>query len=457
MTQLNWTFDQLKFQLSRRPDIKAWIVTQEHTHRRELYFMTEKSHLITDQDRNIHSGNISIKLFVPLEKKGRQGEITKKLFTSLPLESQIDLAIEAAKQTDHQAWELPVKLPHEIPVVLTTDPNIAEDLEQVVSQITHRIEASVSQKRPSQFNSAELFLSIHTRELHLSNGLNHRSSQSKIYFESAYSFSQLTSDGKNHSDEYLTTQWAVHLDHLPIETILDQTAKYAENSLEVNKPITGKYPVIISAEVLSTLLNDQLTQLSAFNSYHSLPFTKIGEELIPLSHGDLLSITLDPTLDFGAHTVAISNQGLVQTPLKLVEKNRIVASTVDKQYGDYLGLKPNTSQGNLVVDPGTLTYSQLTQSAPYVIEILQFSGLFTDANSGTFSSEIRLAKLYDNAHKKVTYLKGGSLSGSIGENFRDLRLSNERVNRVHFSSDSTHGQGYYGPEYALLSDVSIVG
>ena len=30
----NWDLDQLKAQLSNRPEVKGWVVTQEHVHRR---------------------------------------------------------------------------------------------------------------------------------------------------------------------------------------------------------------------------------------------------------------------------------------------------------------------------------------------------------------------------------------------------------------------------------------
>ena len=140
-----------------------------------------------------------------------------------------------------------------------------------------------------------------------------------------------------------------------------------------------------------------------------------------------------------------------------MESNRVVASLTDKQFADYLGNTATTSRGNIVVDPGKLSYAELTQAAPQVLEILQFSGLFADPYSGTFSSEIRLARLYDNVKGTVTYLKGGSLSGSIRDNFKGARISKERVKRAHFESNSMHGHGYFGPEYAMLSDVSIVG
>jgi predicted Zn-dependent protease len=456
MAKLNWNLDQLKSDLSRRKEIKAWIITEEHTHRRERYFMSDGGHLATDQDRNIHSRNISVRLFVHLNKPGRQGEVTKKFFSSMPLKDQLDTAVQAALQTDHQSWELPTELPKNLPTLRTSDPRMAEDLNRVMDQLTTQIDLAVKKKRNTVFNSAELFLSVHNRSLSLSNGFNHRSSQSRIYTEAAYSFSKKDSQNKIRSDEYLTTQWAVSLDHLPIDHLFDEASDRAENSLDTEKPKTGKYSVIVDAEVLATLLHGHLTQLSAAHAYNSLPFIKPGQELIPHANGDLLTISIDPSLEYGAGTTAVSDQGLLQTPVKLVEQNQVLTTLTDKQYSDYLGIPPTTFRGNVVVDPGNLTHEELTQESPQVLEILQFSGLFADSNSGTFSSEIRLARLYDNKTKKVTYVKGGSLSGSISENFRGLRLSKSRVNRSHFSSDSA-AQGYYGPEYALLSEVSIVG
>ena len=147
----------------------------------------------------------------------------------------------------------------------------------------------------------------------------------------------------------------------------------------------------------------------------------------------------------------------MQTPFRLVEKNRVIATATDKRYADYLGAPSTTVRGNVVVDAGLLSHEELTRQAPQVIEILQFSGLFADPNSGTFGSEIRLAKLYDNETGKVTFLKGGSLSGSFTENFRGARFSKSRVKRAHFNANSAQGEGYFGPEHALLSEVSIVG
>lgn len=457
MNKQNWSLDTLKNALNQDKRVKAWIITDEHAHRCERYFMSEKGLLALDQDRVIHSHSIYLKLFVFLEKKDRQGEVLKKLFPALPLKDQLEQAILSALQTDHQAWSLPSEVPNKIPSLATTDPRMAEDLERVTSQATTQIEKSIQKKRNSSFNSAELFLSVHNKTLLLSNGLEHRSAQSRIYVEAAYSFSKMGPDHKLHSDEYLSSHWAVSLDHLPIDRIFDHAGDCAEHSLDTVKPATGKYSVLVDADVLSQLLHEHLLQLSAANAYNGLPHMKPGDEFIPESRGDLLSISFDPTLDFGAATLAVSEQGLLQKPLALVAQNKVISTSTDKQYSDYLHLPITTVRGNVVVEAGNFDHHELTRQSPQVIEILQFSALFIDANSGTFSSEIRLAKLYDNETGKVSYLKGGSLSGSVSENFRGLRLSKNRVNRAHFSSESNYGQGYFGPEYALLSDVSIVG
>jgi predicted Zn-dependent protease len=453
-----WNLNELKSELKTHSQVKSWMITQENVHRRERYFMMDGKSLVVDQDRSILSQNIRIKLAVKLpEASDRQGEISIKLFPAKPIRPQIESAIDAAMQTDHKSWELPTEIPKSFPNVLTTDPRMAEDLDSVTDQVTLKIEQIVAKKKDTVFNSAELFLSVHNREFHLSNGLNHRSSQSRVYVEAAYSFGQKKSSGELDSDEYLNTRWAVNLDDLELEKLFDETSERAQHSLGLEKPQTGIYPVIVDADVLSKLFDSYLGQLSSANAYHELPHLSVGNPLIPEATGDLLTVSLDPELAYGADTAVLSEQGVAQKTLNVVVKNNVLATLTDKQYSDYLGKPITTSRGNWVVEAGTLSYSELCKAAAKVIEILQFSGLFVDPYSGTFSSEIRLARVYDNVKGTVAYLKGGSLSGSIRDNFKGIKLSKTRVKRSHFESNGMQGQGYYGPEYALLSEVSIVG
>jgi hypothetical protein len=149
----NWNLDTLKRELAGRPEVKAWILTREHTHRRERYFMMDgASAIILDQDRDVSSESLEARIIVRLPNPARQGEITKKLFASMPLAPQLDSAIEAALQTDHQAWDLPSELPPKLAPLSTADPRMAEDIEAATGQLTDRIQASVAKKRSTEFN-----------------------------------------------------------------------------------------------------------------------------------------------------------------------------------------------------------------------------------------------------------------------------------------------------------------
>lgn len=443
---MNWTLEQLKNELSARKDVKGWIITREDLHRRERYFLMDEGKLAIDQDRDVHSQNTNIRLFVGIGKPGRHGEITKKIVTERAIAPQVDSAIAAAKETDHEAWELPTDFPTSIPEVKSYDPKMAEDLHGSLEKVTSEIISAVEIKRKTVFNSAELFMAVQDRELHLSNGLVHRSKQSWMYLEAAYSYAK-----EGRSDEYLQTAWTVTPRDVSVTKLFTEASERAAISLETKKPVTGKFSVLVDAEVLAKLFNSTTFLLSAASEYLNLPHKKPGDDFIPGATGDLVTLRLDPSLDFGAETLGICDQGIIQRPLTLVEKNKVVTTAIDIQHGKYLNKKPGTYRGNVVLEGGALDFNQLVQAAPKVLEILQFSGLFIQETSGTFSSEIRLARLYDHTSGTVSVIKGGSLSGSISENFKNAHFSKNRVKRTE------SGRSYFGPEYALLNDVSVVG
>lgn len=461
---MNWTLDQLKSSLNNHSEIKMWTILLDHIHRRERYFVNssdapENPSLAVDQDRESRSQDISVRIAVKKDDSSQQGEISKKLFKVLPLDEQIESAVSAAKGTSLQSWDFPDDLPKDIPQPKTSDPNISENLESVVNKLTKDIEVSATKKRNSIFNSAELFVSDHQQELHLSNGLTHRQASSRIYSEAAFSFDQMQGSEKK-SDEYLSRRWSVGLQDISIESLFDEAAERASFTLDVIQPKSGKYAVLVDSEVLNALMNDYLLRLNSASRYQGLPFIEAGQPLVPNAKGDLISLTLDPSIELGAESCALSQQGVPQTPLDLVKDNEVVNHITDQQYAHYFEKEATTSRGNVRIPAGKHSYSELIQAAPVVIEIYQFSALFCDAASGTFSSEIRLGKLFDNETGTSALVKGGSLSGSLFENFTNVRFSDRQVKQADFSNMSPYtqgeGLGYYGPEFALLNEVSIV-
>ncbi len=445
---MNWEISDLKAKLKSQTEILGWVLNEENTHRFERYFMKDQKAFATDQDREVRAQTLDLRIFVDNGKPGRQGEITKRLHRGAPLDIQLSSAIAAAQQTDHQRWTLPTEIPSSLPERKSFDPSMVEDLKGTLDRVTEQVTAQAMKQRSTPFHSSELFLSVHERELHLSSGLTHRSKNTRAYLEAAFSFS----DGKR-ADEYLSTTWSVDADGLGIEQLFDECSERAKLTLDTEKPLAGDYWVLLDSDVLTSIFSQTLPQLSGRMEYLSLPHKKKGDSFIPDARGDLLTIRLDPTLDYAAGTTTLSDEGLLQRPMDLVKNNQVVETSLDHQHASHLGRYATTSNGTWVIETGSKSRDELIASQDQVLEILQFSGLFVDLNTATFSSEIRLATLHDRKTGKKRTIKGGSMSGSLFENFKEAYLSNQAVKKMFVDYGSAHG--YYGPDYALISQVSV--
>lgn len=100
-----------------------------------------------------------------------------------------------------------------------------------------------------------------------------------------------------------------------------------------------------------------------------------------------------------------------------------------------------------MIAPGETSLEALK---PGTLEILELSGLFIDAHSCTFSSEIRLALFH--SPEGPSPIKGGSLSGSL-TSFQDMKLASTMIRTSEMASGVPYG--YYGPTHARIH-ASIV-
>ncbi len=448
-----WTIKKLAEELNANQEIREWRIFQNDITRRERYFLSNQKIIEVDQDRSSKAQNITAEIMTRGHSRNRQGQIRFKFFIQLDMKKQIMKAIQLAQQVDVEFWALPTEIQKSNRELKTADPEIMGDPESILNRLSVDLEKNVTLFNNQKFNSAEIFLSKIKKSMYLSNGLIYQNVQSQIYTEAAFSGLR----GK-HSDEFLQTQWAVHQDQLDMKELISYTHQNAGNILNVKPPKTGKYCALIDQSVLMGLFHSCLGQLSASNQYQKLPHKKIGDDFIPDPKGDLVHLSLDPFFDFGADTTAYSADGILQKEIKLIEANNVQNIITTKQYADYLKLDPTPCRGTLRLRPGTRTKEELIRSEHKVLEICQFSAMFYNHATCTFSSEIRLAKLHDRDSGKVEFIKGGSLSGSLFENFANVNFSKETAYQMDFSSfgsDSGIGEGYYGPKYALIRDVSI--
>ncbi len=102
-------------------------------------------------------------------------------------------------------------------------------------------------------------------------------------------------------------------------------------------------------------------------------------------------------------------------------------------------------------------HQPLINSTDECLEIISFSSLLINPNTLTWSSEIKLGKLFKDG-KFNCMIKGGVVSGDIKENLSNFKLSNIECKINEVGGGYHPNMGYVGPNYMLIkSGVKVVG
>ena len=430
-----------------------WHWEEVRTEREERYLRGTPEGSEIERQRSVVDVDFYLKVTVNLPNSD-QGTYRGKLSSLDNFESTLNGFIEKAKVSKERSWPIDQwEEPEAIPAVKPYDQKIIENPGGVADELVNEFNQEIQQVQSSTFNSAEIFVSSVERFVRASNRFSDLSKATRVYAEVC--FSSLDTPDYD-SQEFVVTKWGVHRDQIHPQQMCKDSVVNCNHLAKAEKMPSGKYSVLVGSEVLAMVFADVVSQMNVKRKYLSLPFLEVGTFLVNQSEGEY-GLALDPTLPYGLQTTIYDSWGNLQQPVTLCSDNRVIHNIVDKQYGHYLDKKTTSHRGNIRLDAKKATpVEDLRKADGLVVEILQLSGLFTDPNTLTFSSEIRLAKVYDNTSGKVFYAKGGNLSGSFKENTRQLRLSKEQGDEhiVHFTTPGS-GVSYFGPKWGLLNDVSV--
>ena len=433
--------------------IKQWRIRCLDTEREEFYLIQDNSTKVAlDQARKVSREFIEVSLFVPKPESGVHGQARKQLFPIKELEPQLQEILEEARLSSEEAWAFTEQVEAPTQGAMTCYPPLVENLSKAAAQINEEFLSTIKNHQEAEFNSAELFVTKEKERLYLSNGFSGENLVSKIYSEVCFS---QTDPDTGISEEYLLTESGAHPEQLNFSELCENSSSGAGYSLVTEKPQSGEYSVLVGSEVLLQVLNDFVGQFDTANKYFGFPFFESGSAVINGFSGTPFTLWLDPQLDYAYGSKEYDNSGPLQKKIKLVENNKVVGNCNSQRMSEYNKQPVTTTLGNVCIEASGLPVAELRESAPKVIEILQFSGLFSDSRTLTFSSEIRLARLFDNESGQVKYLKGGSISGSFRDNFKKVKWSKETgVTNTDFGMMGG-SSAYFGPKYALLSDVTL--
>ncbi|MBK7842314.1 MAG: hypothetical protein IPJ71_01260 [Bdellovibrionales bacterium] len=431
-----------------------WALTERQEDRQEFYLiqsMTQK--VVLDQSREVEDRSFNLRLYVRRSDGNKMGVAEGPLFQKLDLQGQLEELEKKALLGVEREWLFPKsdRDDEESQPPLKVYPPLLAEIRDCSFRVYRDLEKAIQRAAEGQFNSGELFVIREHRVRTLSSGFSTEQIESKIYAEVCFS-SQDKESGL--SEEFLVTRWACHPEQLDFDKMCRESAQFAQASLRTERPASGEIHVLLHADVLNSLFHDVLSQLSSRQKYYQMPFKPKGSSLIEDFKGMPFVMRLDPTLDYCFGSGSFSSEGLSQRNKILVQDNKIQFNPTSSQMSQYLGDEVTTVLGNLVIVPSKLeSKDSLIKSEDKVLEILQFSGLFTNSMDLTYSSEIRLARLYDNRTGKVSYIKGGNLSGHFPTNFSSVLWGGDAVVENWF--DESGGHTYFGPEVALIGNVSV--
>lgn len=423
--------DLLKI-LEQHPEVRDWIVHDVKEVRDEAYLIQDGEGGV-DIERLSRVKDVFTSVIVYYQHDdGKLGHSSVKLTANEPIGDQIDDLVAKARTVANPDWTLPE--PEEFEPVVTADENLTQKPYDCITDLIDAVRTTVP--ADVEFNNTEIFVVSTETTTRTSKGFSGTQKGSGMYFEVALSH---TNEGK--SDEVLRHVTTTSFDELDIQEFIQDAAEDARNITDVRLPEAGQYMVIIRADVISQLFHSLISKTHGYNEYSDLPNLKAGDKLVEDPQGDTVTLTLDPALPMGAGSTAYDTTGQLCERIELVVDNQVRAQRLDKKYADYLGRTPNGGEGNIVMEPGSMSYEEMQRFDGPVMEIIEFSALFDNALDGTFSSEIRLAKVYDG--DEAYYVKGGSLAGNMTDALAHAYLSKETTKHTG------HG-GYVGPAYMLF-------
>ena len=190
-------------------------------------------------------------------------------------------------------------------------------------------------------------------------------------------------------------------------------AKDRSLAIDINETNFNKdcKKIILQGDFLSELFNYYLSRSDASLIYQG--YSNFKPDLEIPSNTDI-SITTMPTVPY-------STEGIKLAQYPVVKHNKIVNILGDLRFSFYMGINPLGTYNSYKMNPGNASISDY-QNNTY-LRITNFSDFQTNALTGEFGGEFRLAYYYDGA-KEIPVTKG-SFSGNIKDILSSLELSKE--------------------------------
>ncbi len=221
-------------------------------------------------------------------------------------------------------------------------------------------------------------------------------------------------------------------EEIDVAKIADKAVSKAIELLNSSSPTSGEYPVVLSNEMVTSLLATFSGIFSAKNVQEgkSMFRGKIGSQLAD----SCITLYDDGLFPNGLATSPFDNEGYPSQKTVLIDKgilknllHNTVTAGKDNTKSTGNGSRSikgslNVSNSNMIIEPGNHSPQDLYKSAGKVIKIVSLQGLHSGANpiSGDFSLSAE-GLLYENG-KRTKSLSNFTLSGNFYQLLMNTKL-----------------------------------
>ena len=225
---------------------------------------------------------------------------------------------------------------------------------------------------------------------------------------------------------------------------LARTMRYGKDRLNTQPtPPLGTADVLFSTGDATNIYEYFVDRLSAQMVFMRMSDWEIGKPIDEEFRGDKLTITLMRELENSSMNRAFDAEGAPIRDTVILRAGVPVKYCGNRMFSSYLGLSDTFIPTNVLAEGGTYTEQELR--AGKYLECVEFSDFQVDAMTGDIFGEIRLAYWHDG--EKTVPVSGGSLSGSMYDFVKDMRLSR----------DTVQYDNYRIPALTMLKNVTVTG
>lgn len=415
--------------------LSAWEIHRLRKKSFQRYFIFDQ----IESQRVVETEQFQVTLYKECDVEGQKvlGESTVTLSSGDNSRDRLALGLEMAALVTNPVFHLPEKgLSYN--QIQSVDSEVREHPLLYLDRIQEDLaKASLEKVKRS---SAEVFIEDKEFFILNSNGLEKEASFTEILVD----FILLAEKGHLLDGESQGTRRARFYKDLRLAEMVQHYARYAREAQEAHLPQGGSYPVIFSEEALDTLFTFFVLQASGPACFQNWSHLAIGKPVILELKGEALTLSSNPSLPGGLKSRAFDHNGLPLYRVEVIADNIFNKRLNTKRYADYLHEEATGESSNLEVATGLSPCNDLLADGPSY-HLLRFSTFEPNPITGAFSGEIRTGYFLKNGQKIP--IKGGSVSGTMQQGFKEAYFSRERIQR----------ETYLGPQAVRLEKLDIAG